>query len=421
MSIHSLLLEAHDIRLRALAAKPMRTTISAHLRRLLPELGGYLVFLAVLVVSLLIEVDPRTRTLVIALQFVLLALTAAAQMRTWWAERPWLRHLFMVARATIIAVLIWMTAPFGLFPVLYFVLSAEVPTLFPQRVWRLYIAGFAIVTGALLLLTTENKAFALALAVVYAGGYSFFAAFAANTASAQAAQKELEAANRRLQDYAAQVEELTIMDERNRLAREMHDTLGHRLTVAAVQLEAAQRLIPRDPERATTIVGTVREQVNEALSELRQTVATLRAPLEADLGLAQALQRLTGHFAQATGIEVALELPPSDGAADLLPDLPVSHRLAFFRGAQELLTNVQRHANARHAWVRLWQEGQTLVLQVEDDGAGLPTLSESAGFGLRGLRERATQLGGTFELAPRPGGGVRATFAAPLGRGEETL
>lgn len=399
---------ADAVRADPLHADDMRTDLSTYLRRLLPELGGYLVLVAVLGVSLLIDIEPGIRGAVIGLQLVLIGLTAWAHLRKWWTGPMWLRHLFMVVRAMIVAMLIWLTPTFGLYPVLFFVLSAEAPTLFAPRTWRLYIASFALVTAALLLFTSDNNAFALALAVVYGGGYYFFAAFAANTAAAQEAQKELEAANRRLHDYAAQVEELTVMDERNRLAREMHDTLGHRLTVAAVQLEAAQRLIPRDPERATAMVGTVREQVNEALAELRQTVATLRAPLEVDLGLGQALQRLTSHFALATGIEVTLDLPPS------LPELPVSQRMAFFRAAQESLTNIQRHANARHAWVRLWQEGNAMLLRIEDDGIGLPSPTESNGFGLRGLRERAVQLDGTFDLSPRLGGGVQATFRVPF-------
>jgi signal transduction histidine kinase len=393
--------------------RAMRITLVTSLRRQLPDLGGYLVFVAVLVVSLLIELPPSQRAALIGLQVILIGLTAAAHLRAWRSGPLWLRHLFMLGRAAIIALLIWLAPSFGLYPVLFFVLSAEAPSLFDARIWRLYIAGFAVLTAVLILFTTESGAFALALAVVYAGGYYFFAAFAANTAAAEAAQQELEAANRRLHDYAAQVEEMTIMEERNRLAREMHDTLGHRLTVAAVQLEAGQRLIARDPERAMAVVGTVREQVNEALAELRQTVAALRAPLEADLGLDQALQRLVTHFGQATGIAVALDLPTD------LPNLPTSHRLAFFRAAQELLTNVQRHAGAGHVWVRLWQRDGSVFLRVEDNGAGLPTASESAGFGLRGLRERAAQLGGDFELAPRSGGGVQATFAAPFaGDGE---
>lgn len=395
---------------RAQVVRPaaMRTSISVFFRRLLPELGGYLVFVAVLVVSLLVDLDPNTRAVIIGLQLLLIGLTAWAHIRGWWMGPLWLRHLFMLARAAIVALLISLAPSFGLYPVLFFVLSAEAPTLFASGTWRRYIAAFAILTAVLILFTTENNAFALALAVVYGGGYYFFAAFAANTAAAEAAQKELEAANRRLQDYAAQVEELTLLDERNRLAREMHDTLGHRLTVTAVQLEAAQRLIARDPERAAAIVGTVREQVHEALDELRQTVAALRAPLEADLALDQALQRLGTQFGQATGVEVTLDLSPD------LPNPPAPHRLAFFRAAQELLTNVQRHASARQVWVRLWQQEESLWLRIEDNGAGLSEPTDSAGFGLRGLRERATQLGGSFELAPRPGGGVQATFTAPL-------
>ena len=97
--------------------------------------------------------------------------------------------------------------------------------------------------------------------------------------SAAAGPGQDEQYSRQLQEYAGQIERLAVAEERNRLAREMHDMLGHRLTVAAVQLEGAQWLIHTAPERATHMVGTVRDQVREALGELRRTVATLRTPL----------------------------------------------------------------------------------------------------------------------------------------------
>jgi signal transduction histidine kinase len=188
----------------------------------------------------------------------------------------------------------------------------------------------------------------------------------------------------------------------------MHDTLGHRLTVAAVQLEGAQRLIPRDPERAARMVGTVRDQVREALSELRRTVATLRTPLEADLSLPTALARLATGFEGATGVAVHLTLPQD------MPPLPAAHRLALYRAAQEALTNVQRHARARDVWLRLTCQDGAVALLVTDNGVGMPADAEGAGFGLRGLRERATQLGGQLSLGSRPDGGAHLSLRLPL-------
>jgi signal transduction histidine kinase len=219
---------------------------------------------------------------------------------------------------------------------------------------------------------------------------------------------ELQDAHEQLRTYAERVEELAVVEERNRLAREMHDTLGHRLTVAAVQLEGAQRLCPQDPERAAGMVGTVREQVRGALSELRQTVAKLRQPLEVDLQLRSALSRLARHYEAATGLTVHLMLPEES------TDLPDTHRLALFRTAQEALTNVQRHAEAREVWLQLAQHGATITLLVSDNGKGIQPADEDGGFGLRGLNERAAQLGGEFFLEPRPGGGTQLSISLPL-------
>lgn len=232
---------------------------------------------------------------------------------------------------------------------------------------------------------------------------------------AQATQKEsqrlyqeLENAHHQLQDYARQVESLTIMQERSRMAREMHDTVGHRLTVAAVQLEAAQRLIPQNPDKAAAMVETVRHEVTAALAELRQTVAALRAPLEEDLSLPQTLQRLVNGFQQATGIESSLTLPPQ------LPLLSAQQRTALLRAAQECLTNVQKHAQAHQVLLQLEREEQWLTLIVDNDGRGISPQHKPTGFGLKGLKERTSLLGGKFEIISRPEGGTRACFRIPV-------
>lgn len=195
-------------------------------------------------------------------------------------------------------------------------------------------------------------------------------------------------------------------DERNRMARELHDSLGHRLTVAAVQLEGAQRLIPADAEKASRMVGTVREQVREGLSELRRTVAALRVPLGAGLPLDQAIAQVCGRFGQATGMAVHL-------APDAGPPLPEETRHALYRAAQEMLTNVQRHAQAGEVWIELHASDRRLSLAVSDNGVGLAQSDKGSGFGLRGLREGAAALGGELHLQPRSGGGTLVTLSLP--------
>jgi signal transduction histidine kinase len=247
---------------------------------------------------------------------------------------------------------------------------------------------------------------ALVFALPYAGGFLFFGTFGKAMRDAEVARQESQRLLAELQAAQGQLRELAVAEERNRLAREMHDSLGHRLTVAVVQLEGAQRLIPRDPERAARMIGSMREQMKEALSDLRRTVAALRLPLADDLPLDAALQRLAQSFQESTGLTVRLQLAP-------LPALGEAQRLAFYRAAQEALTNAQRHAAAQTLWLDLRPAGDRLVLTAADDGRGFPA-ELNGGFGLRGLRERAAQLGGELALEARPGGGAQLVFSLPL-------
>ncbi|MGH2538221.1 MAG: sensor histidine kinase, partial [Candidatus Promineifilaceae bacterium] len=206
-------------------------------------------------------------------------------------------------------------------------------------------------------------------------------------------------------------------EERNRLARELHDALGHRLTVAVVQLEGAQRLIPAEPERAGRMVGAMRQQLKEALAELRAAVATLRAPAaRAGPGrpLAEALAELAATFEAATGLALQLSLPAE------LPALTPAEETAFYRAAQEGMTNAQRHAGAGRVWLELQVDAAEVSLRVADDGRGYPAAAPEGRFGLRGLQERAEQLGGRLQLGARPGGGAELTLILPLAAALET-
>lgn len=398
----------------------MLAHLRALLKRILPEMGGFLVILSVtlLAVSFYFGEQRPDRWIALSLMLILLGVSVIAQINSWWAQRPWLRHVFIVLQLVLIVALMLLPPQYGFYALLFFVLSGTVPMLFRQRIWRAYIVSFALITAVVFYITGGFAG--LITSLIYAGGYYFFASFATVTARAQAAQaesqkllEELQAANLQLQDYAGRVEELAVAEERNRLAREMHDTLGHRLTVAAVQLEGAQRLIALDADRAAAMVGTVRGQVLEALGELRRTVATLRAPVEVDLSLPTALQRLAGAFQEATGIAVHLDI------VEPAPRLPDPQRLALYRAMQEGLTNVQRHADADQVWVQLARQNGSVILQVGDNGAGLPLEVQYKGFGLRGLEERAHHLGGTLSLGPRSGGGAELTLQLPLPREDD--
>lgn len=307
--------------------------------------------------------------------------------------------------------------------VLYFLLSAFALQVLPQRSGYLWVAVWGLIITSYLLLAVSDPVVGLLIGAGVTCGLLFVGSAAnaqrraeeANAASQQLLA-QLQAANQRLQEYAMRIEELAIAQERNRVAREMHDTLGHHLTVAAVQLEGAQRLIARNPAKAERIVETVRRQVNEGLAELRHTVATLRSPIEADLALPTAISRLVANFQEATGIVSQLDQPTE------LPELPGEVRHALYRGVQEALTNVQRHASAKQAWVTVQIQpalnhlaSQTVIyMEVADDGVGIADECIGAGFGLRGLRERAEHLGGDLKVQRRAGGGTQIVLELPL-------
>ncbi|MCX6048648.1 MAG: sensor histidine kinase [Chloroflexi bacterium] len=299
--------------------------------------------------------------------------------------------------------------------ILCFVLSAAVMELFPKRLGSFWILFFGLATILAMFWRESASLSALSSGLAALGGYAFFgissiALRRATEASAESERLlgELQTAHRQLQTYALHAEELAIAQERNRLAREMHDALGHRLTVAAVQLEGAQRLVHGDPDKALRMVSTVREQVLEGLTELRRTVATLRAPLGVELSLLSALPRLTANFQQATGLIVQLTLP------ETLPPLSTEVRQALYRAAQELLTNVQRHAQATHVWIKLESPATDMIqLSVADDGIGVPATVQAASFGWRGLRERAEQLNGQLQIDANDPSGTQITFRLP--------
>lgn len=329
-------------------------------------------------------------------------------------NRPWGAFAYTALQTLIIVALLAIPPHQLIVVVLFFVLSAEAAMLYSPRTVAAWITLFSLISlAAYWLLAGASSVLA---APIYIAGYIFFAIFARQTAKAEAARteserllQELQDAHRQLQDYATQAEELAVQQERNRLAREMHDTLGHRLTVSSVQLQAAQRLIPSDPDRAAQMVGAVLEEVREGLRELRSTVATLRAPVEADLALEPALKRLAGSFQQATGIVVHLAAP------DDLPALTAGQRHALYRGAQEGLTNIQKHAAADEAWIELTRANGVVALLVRDNGVGLADAGNgAAGFGLHGLSERAAQLGGALSISPAPAGGAEMRLTLPL-------
>lgn len=222
-------------------------------------------------------------------------------------------------------------------------------------------------------------------------------------AELRAAHEELAALHRRAREAA-------VAEERNRLAREIHDTLAHYLTVVNVQLEAAEKLAAAQPARSLDAVGRARRLTLQCLQEVRRSVGALRAATVEELALPGALAKLAREFSESTGIDVSLDL----GDVDSLHLTPEAAQ-ALYRTVQEALTNVQRHAHASRARVTLTTPNGVVTLRVEDDGVGPGTGPEDqgGGFGLIGLRERVALLGGRLDFGPGHHTGACLTVTLP--------
>ena len=227
---------------------------------------------------------------------------------------------------------------------------------------------------------------------------------------AQRAQRRtLAIANQQLRHYAATAEQLAISRERNRLARELHDTLAHTLSAISVQLEAVDSVWEQAPERARDILHKSLASTRSGLTETRRALQSLRAaPLE-DLGLTLALRNLAESSASRAGATLELRLPPD--IDNLAPDVEQT----LYRIAQEALSNIVKHAAATRITLAVGENNGLITLQVQDNGRGFDaSQAEQPGhYGLSGMRERAELLGGKLWLESAPGVGTLVLTELP--------
>lgn len=228
-------------------------------------------------------------------------------------------------------------------------------------------------------------------------------------AEAVGSRRALEAANAELQRQALKIRELAVGEERTRVAREVHDALGHHLTAINLQLQNAERFSDKDPARVLERVREARAGALAALADVRRSVRALRPVVLEEKPLPSTLADLTRAF---DGIDFKVEYAVR-GEARCLPS---EHELALYRATQEGLTNAARHSGAQNVWVTLtYGDGggeEGVALAVADDGCGMAD-GTATGFGLSALGGRIRDVGGTLLTANRPEGGTRLEVTLP--------
>lgn len=194
-------------------------------------------------------------------------------------------------------------------------------------------------------------------------------------------------------------------EERRRLRRDLHDSIGPTLAALNLKAGALRALILSDPDAAARQMTELREQIRLVITDIRRVVYNLRPPALDELGMLAAIREQAAQFSSP-------ELTVSVNAPETLPPLPAAVEVAAYRIVLEALTNVARHAQARRCTIRL-QLVDGLSIEVLDDGLGLPGLP-SEGVGLASMRERAAELGGDCALMRPPGGGTLVRARLPL-------
>jgi signal transduction histidine kinase len=313
----------------------------------------------------------------------------------------------------------------GFFPLLGLVIAIRGCLMF-GRVGRSVVAGIVFVASTLMLFVATsapppqhrqnlpsesiaNTILTLNINTAIAFGLTLlFILLLVNALLAERESREkLTIAHERLRSYALRIEDQATLQERNRIAREIHDALGHALTAQSIQLENALLFLPPNTEKSKSFVEEARQLGATALQEVRRSIATLRSNPLQGRSLQDAIAALANDFQATTGIT-------PNYTVQISQPILIEIGTALYRIVQESLTNISKHSAATQVSIQLQQHDNTLQLQITDNGQGFDPESNTTGFGLQGMRERTTALGGKFLLASQPSRGCRITVSIPL-------
>ena len=228
-------------------------------------------------------------------------------------------------------------------------------------------------------------------------------------AELEKAEIELRRALKQERELNQRIEELATLEERNRIARDIHDSLGHLLVGLNVQMETALALWKDNPERALTFLTKAKKLGSEALQATRQSVSDLRSDPLAGQSLQEGVDRLAQDFLNTTGVQ-------PDCRIHLSQPLPNRVSTVVYRVVQEGLTNICKHARATAVTIQLTSTETRLDLTLQDNGQGFQVAANRSGFGLQGMRERITALGGDLEMISEREAGCCIHVSLPLSR-----
>jgi signal transduction histidine kinase len=292
------------------------------------------------------------------------------------------------------------------------IVTVAVDKLRPIWRWPVYLASMLGLALPLWLLTGDINS-VVSTTLLFVPAILFVVAFTEARLNERDARQEaekltieLEDANRQLTAYAVQAEEVATVQERNRLAREIHDNVGHYLTIVNVQIEAARVVMAEKPDKAQDALEKAQRLTKEGLTAVRQSVAALRESPTDGRSLIDAIESLAVET-RSSGLVVEFVVEGKQRPLDAQP------KLTLYRVTQEALTNVRKHAHASRVDIVLdYVNLHQVKLSVQDNGVGVNDTHQN-GFGLIGMRERIQLLGGELKIETEPGKGFLLETAVP--------
>jgi signal transduction histidine kinase len=314
--------------------------------------------------------------------------------------------IYLVFQSALTFRLLFNPEPSDFFALLYAILSAQIMRHFQPRIGTFIIALFTPLT-LIPLLSNSSPPMAIALSLIYMAGNALLASYVLASQRArvarvqnQASLEELQQANRDLQAYSQQIQQLTVARERNRLARELHDSVTQSIFSMTLTTQSALLLLERDSSRVGEQLDRLNELAQSALAEMQTLISELSPEKITVGGLLATLRRHIAERRLPEGLSVSLE---AEGSLALTP----AEEQGLFRIAQESLNNIVKHAGASQANLQLHLD-EPCWLEIRDNGQGfdLQQAQHGGGVGLSSMRERAAEIGWTLQVVTSPGSGT---------------
>jgi signal transduction histidine kinase len=336
--------------------------------------------------------------------------------------KVWRTWIYLFLQSALVIALMAVPEPQDFFALLFVPLSMQVVLSFGRRVGNICIAIYSLIIILLLLGSEDGSIFGIAMGAFFSGMCFLFGGYAYQVQKAEMARNqnretfnELQTAHRQLQGYADQVASLAIEQERNRLARNLHDSVTQTVFSMNLAAQSASLLLDKEPSSSSNQLLRLEELAASALSEIQTLVSQLRPRSVAEEGLPNALRRMAAERQEREGLHVSLHI-----SGDKL--LSETEAVGLYSIAYEALTNVIKHSGVLEATVRLDLDADGSYLEIEDRGLGFnphAAVNQREHLGMTGMSEQANEIGWELSIESYPHQGTRIRVSEKQSGGPE--